>query len=165
MAEILDKAALKALSADTRQDIIKLLAKRPYTASELSKMLNKHVTTITEHLSVLEESGLIKKKESTNKWVYYTLADKGEKLLKPSYYSWVVVFALSAVFIFTGFLRMFSSQAGAPAMLKAAQSMEAAQNLGAAATQQTTGFDVVGTVLVIIGIIGFAYLAYKIRKR
>ena len=59
MAEILDKKMLKALSTETRQEIIKMLLKRPYTASELSKMLNRHVTTITEHLNILEKSGLI----------------------------------------------------------------------------------------------------------
>ena len=98
MAEVLDKTTLKALSTDTRQEILKLLAKRPYTASELSKILNKHVTTITEHLSVLEKSGVVKKKDSTNKWVYYALTDKGEKLFKP-YYSWVVLLSV-AVLVF-----------------------------------------------------------------
>lgn len=101
MAEVLDKTTLKALSTDTRQEILKLLAKRPYTASELSKILNKHVTTITEHLSVLEKSGVVKKKDSTNKWVYYALTDKGEKLFKP-YYSWVVLMSIAVLVFVVG---------------------------------------------------------------
>src|SRR3989338_10197142 len=108
MAEILDKQTIKALGADARQDIMKMLTKRPYTASELAKMTRKHVTTVSEHLEVLEKSGLVKKKDSTNKWVYYTLTDKGEHLFKPQFYSWVVVFSLSIVFIFVGMLRFFN---------------------------------------------------------
>ena len=61
MSEVIDKKILKALSVDARQDIIKKLSKRPYTASELSKLMNKHVTTVTEHLKNLEEAGLVKK--------------------------------------------------------------------------------------------------------
>src|SRR3989338_6416961 len=116
MAEILDKQTIKALGADARQDIMKMLTKRPYTASELAKMTRKHVTTVSEHLEVLEKSGLVKKKDSTNKWVYYTLTDKGEHLFKPQFYSWVVVFSLSIVFIFVGFLRIFNNSSIASTM-------------------------------------------------
>ena len=63
MSEVLDSKTLKALSSETRQEIIKYLSKRPYTASELSKITKKHVTTITEHLDTLEKSGLVQKKE------------------------------------------------------------------------------------------------------
>src|SRR3989338_10722328 len=96
-SEMLDKKLIKALNVDTRREIIKMLSRRPYTASELAKITNKHVTTITQHLSTLEQSGLIHKKESAHKWKYYELSDKGEKLFKTRYYSWVVVLSLSAI--------------------------------------------------------------------
>src|SRR3989344_2493345 len=101
MAEVIDRQTLKALSTDTRQEITRLLSKRPYTASELAKILNKHVTTITEHLYVLEKSGVVRRKESTNKWVYYTLTDKGEKFFKP-YYTWIIALSISAVAFVVG---------------------------------------------------------------
>src|SRR3989338_6641896 len=116
MSEILDRKTIKALGADARQDIMKLLTKRPHTASEIAKATGKHVTTITEHLTVLEQSDLVRKKDNTNKWVYYTLTDKGEHLFKPQFYSWVVVFSLSVVFIFVGMLRMFNTNTLAVAM-------------------------------------------------
>ncbi|MFH0948946.1 MAG: winged helix-turn-helix domain-containing protein [Candidatus Aenigmatarchaeota archaeon] len=100
MVETLDKETLKALSTDTRQEIIKLLSKRPYTASEISKHMAKHVTTIAEHLEVLEKSGLIKRKESENKWVYYELTGKGEKIFKPTYYTWIITISVVGVAIF-----------------------------------------------------------------
>jgi DNA-binding transcriptional ArsR family regulator len=108
MTEVLDNNTIKALAVEQRQKIMKLLAKRPYTASEIAKITSKHVTTITQHLDVLERSGLIKKKDSSNKWVYYTLSDRGERLFKPQFYSWVIVFSISIVLMSIGMLRLFS---------------------------------------------------------
>ncbi|MBI3190181.1 winged helix-turn-helix transcriptional regulator [archaeon] len=166
MAETLDKTALKALSADTRQSIIKMLLKRPYTASEISKILNKHVTTVAEHLNILESAGLIKKKDSTNKWIYYTLTEKGEKLFKPSYYSWIVVLSLSVVFVFTGFLRFFSSGASyytASTVQSEALVAKAADT--AAQVPTPSPIDIIAILLIVLGILGFAYLCYRVWKR
>lgn len=169
MSEILDKKTIKALSNDTRQEIVKMLAKRPHTASEISKTTRKHVTTITEHLEKLEQSDLVKKKDSTNKWVYYTLTDKGEHLFKPQFYSWVIVFSLSIVFIFVGFLRMFRFDAGAKMVADSAneQAPSAASQIANTTVSRAASppIDYVSYVLIVIGIIGLAYLAYrKYRK-
>jgi DNA-binding transcriptional ArsR family regulator len=102
MAEELDKGSIKALSAETRQEIVKLLKNRPYTASELSKKLGKHVTTVSEHLNTLEKSDIVFKKDTGNKWRYYDLTNKGQKLFKPQFYSWVLTLAISVVGIFFG---------------------------------------------------------------
>jgi DNA-binding transcriptional ArsR family regulator len=169
MTEVLDRQALKALSTDTRQAIIKMLLKRPYTASEISKLLNKHVTTVTEHLSILESSGLVKKKDSTNKWVYYTLTDKGEKLFKPSYYSWVVVLSLSAVFVFTGLLRLFSTGASYSAGYETGalrtQAVAAKASDTVATVPASIPTDMISIFLIILGLVGFAYLCCRAWKR
>ena len=165
--DVLDKRTIRALSADSRQTIMKMLAKRPYTASEIAKATGKHVTTMTEHLDTLESSGLIRKKDSTNKWVYYELTEKGEHLFKPKFYSWVVVLSLSVVFLFTGLLRLFEfdntkTQAApvlgsAPAMTSAAQrTTDAMQN-----TAYTVPLDYLAYLLVALGLIGFVYLVYR----
>ena len=168
MAEILDKQTIKALGADARQDIMKMLAKRPYTASELAKITHKHVTTVTEHLTVLEKSGLVKKKDSTNKWVYYTLSDKGEHLFKPQFYSWVIAFSLSVVMIFVGFLRMFRFETTANKMMdiagsemKAPAALNQIYNASTGQTLLAAPIDYVAYSLIVLGIIGFAYLAYR----
>src|SRR3989338_10327554 len=101
----LDKGTLKAISTETRQEILKMLSRRPYTASEIAKILGKHVTTISEHLSVLEKSGLAAKKDTKNKWLYYILTPKGEGIFKPQYYSWVIVLSVSILGLFTGINR------------------------------------------------------------
>jgi DNA-binding transcriptional ArsR family regulator len=168
MPEILDKETIKALGTDTRQDIMKILAKRPYTASEIAKITKKHVTTVTEHLNVLEKTGLVRKKESTNKWVYYELTDKGEHLFKPQFYSWVVAFCISAVLVFVGFIRIFrfeSSYMASPmareALKTTAGGAVAPMSESAAQIAQAAAVDYLGVGLIVLGIAGLSFLVYK----
>ena len=167
MQEVMDKSVLKALGADTRQSIVKLLSQRPYTATELSKLLGKHVTTIAEHLDVLEKSGIVTKKEGSNKWIYYILSDKGERLFKPRIYSWVVVLSLSAVAFAGGLYQMFSvfSASRASAMMRAAEKAEVVAGAEAAATE-TGSIEIsiiIGILLLILAMIGF-YIAWRKKK-
>ncbi len=173
MPEILDKDTIKALSTETRQEIMKMLAKRPYTASEIAKITRKHVTTVTEHLSVLEHTGLVKKKESTNKWVYYELTDKGEHLFKPGFYTFVVVLSVSLVLMFVGFLRIFNFQSFSRVAESAGQQISAPISEKAGQVTQdmilsapvATAMDYVGWGLIVLGIAGVLYLIYrKYRK-
>ncbi|MFC2142889.1 winged helix-turn-helix domain-containing protein [Candidatus Aenigmatarchaeota archaeon] len=140
MAETLDRDSLKALSTDTRQDIVKLLSKRPYTASELSKLLKKHVTTITEHLEILEKSGLIKRKDSKNKWIYYELSNKGEKIFKPTYYTWVITLSLALVIMV--FVSLFQAFGGG---IISGQTMAASQDMRT--TIESTNVDDINVVV------------------
>jgi DNA-binding transcriptional ArsR family regulator len=88
------KKLLKTLTVDTRTDILKSLQNRPMTASELSRKLNKHVTTVSEHLDVLKESNLVEKIERPGrKWIYYRLTKPGESIVHPQSYKWVFVLA------------------------------------------------------------------------
>jgi len=158
MAEIIDKNVLKALSNETRQEIIKLMTKRPYTASELSKKLNKHVTTITEHLTILEKAGLVRRKDSTNKWVYYCLSEKGEKLFKPKYYSWVITLCLSVIVLFAGIYNLFIG------FFSRYSAKEMTQSYMIRAETTQTGINInllLGIILIIAALIGFAYLIKK----
>ncbi len=173
MAEVLDKGTIKALSADARQQMMKLLAKRPYTASEISKLTGRHVTTITQHLVILEKASLVKKKPN-HKWVYYELPEKGERLFKPKFYSWVIVFSLSVVFMFVGVLRLFKIDSMGTSTEKFAQDMAggAAAPMMAAETAESVTrtaesvpIDYIAYGLIILGVIGLGYLLYrKYRK-
>lgn len=177
MPEVLDKDTIKALSTETRQEIMKMLAKRPHTASEISKITKKHVTTVTEHLDVLEKNGLVRKRESTNKWVYYELTDKGEHLFKPGFYTFVVVLSVSLVLMFVGVLRIFNFQSFSRVTQSAGQQISApmaekAQDIGQQIANNTyqaasviTAADYVGWGLIVLGIAGVLYLIYrKYRK-
>jgi DNA-binding transcriptional ArsR family regulator len=76
---------LKVLSSDTRLKILKELKERPTTVSFLSKTLNKHVTTVSEHLEKLKNAGLIERKQKEGgKFVFYNLTDKGKRVMEPT---------------------------------------------------------------------------------
>ena len=111
---------------------------------------------------MLEQSDLVRKKDNTNKWVYYTLTDKGEHLFKPQFYSWVVVFSLSVVFIFVGMLRMFNTNTLAVAMAEKSSDTL----LGASVTAPMVApIDYTGYLLIVLGLIGIAYLVYRKYKK
>ena len=101
----IDRKTLKALSADTRLDILKSLGKRRKTPSELSKELNLATSTIAEHLDKLEEAGLIKKEETGHKWIYYNLTEKGTALVKPKIpTNFVIILSVCILVVFIGFV-------------------------------------------------------------
>ena len=71
----------KFLFSKTKIEILKKLNERNYTVSELSKILGKSKSTISEHLNALYKMGLVDK-ESHSKWVYYKITTKGKKVLE-----------------------------------------------------------------------------------
>ncbi len=100
----LSRDLIKTISADTRSDILKALNKRQMTASELSRYLNKHVTTVHEHLGVLSSSKLVDKIERPGrKWIYYKLSKEGRKILHPESYKLVFVFTTLFFLIMSSF--------------------------------------------------------------
>jgi DNA-binding transcriptional ArsR family regulator len=101
----IDRKTLKALAGDTRLDILKSLSYRRKMPSELSKELNLAPSTIIEHLNKLEEANLVKREETGHKWIYYSLTDEGENLIKPSIpVQFVLVLSISLIVIFAGFV-------------------------------------------------------------
>lgn len=77
----IDVATLKALSADSRLKILKLLSGHRATGADISKRLGLSPSTVNEHLKKLESSGLITRIESGNKWIYYDVSEKGRALM------------------------------------------------------------------------------------
>jgi DNA-binding transcriptional ArsR family regulator len=74
---------LKVLSSDTRLKILNELKERPTTVSFLSKTLNKHVTTVSEHLGKLENAGLVERNQRNGgKFVFYNLTNKGKRIIE-----------------------------------------------------------------------------------
>ncbi len=94
----ISKDLLKSVSTDTRVDILKLLEQRSMTASEISRSLNKHVTTVSEHLEVLKKSNLVVRIDRPGKkWVYYKLSKDADKILHPqSYYRFALILSVIA---------------------------------------------------------------------
>jgi ArsR family transcriptional regulator len=77
----LDKETIRALASETRVDILKKLYSEHMTFKKLCDELNLPKSTVHENLTVLVESGLVRKKNIDNKWVYYGLTEEGREIL------------------------------------------------------------------------------------
>ncbi|WP_130869654.1 autorepressor SdpR family transcription factor [Intestinimonas massiliensis (ex Afouda et al. 2020)] len=62
----------KALSDPTRREILRLLRNRAKTAGEIGAHFDMTAATISHHLSVLREAGLISD-QRRGKYIYYEL--------------------------------------------------------------------------------------------
>jgi len=112
---------LKILSSDTRLRILNELKDRPTTMSFLSKTLNKHVTTVSEHLEKLENAGLVERNQrSGGKFVFYNLTNKGKRIIEPTLNIKLVLSgAIISILLFcVGFLYLNQSMVAENALQK-----------------------------------------------
>ncbi len=99
----IDGQTIKALSADTRRKILKLLSGHRATGADISRMLGLSPSTVNEHLKKLEASGLVRRIETGHKWVYYEPSEKGHALTTPRSQPLQFVLVLSiGVLLFLG---------------------------------------------------------------
>ena len=76
---------------------------------DISNKTNLNKATLHEHLSKLNEAGLVKKNEREgHKWVYYKLTWKGECLLHPENTRIVVLFTATFITLFVGIVQLVS---------------------------------------------------------
>ena len=66
----------KALGDKNRLRIVKMLQLKPLCVCEITSVLNLATSTVSKHLSILREAGLIKDKKD-GKWVDYYLSNNG----------------------------------------------------------------------------------------
>lgn len=97
---VLDRESIKALSSDTRTEILKYLGQRRMTLSEISERLGMSLSSVKEHLDNLVSSGLIEKMDEGRKWKYYKLTGKGRNIVSPVDMRVSIVLVISAVAIF-----------------------------------------------------------------
>jgi DNA-binding transcriptional ArsR family regulator len=80
---VLNEKSFKALSADSRVNILKSLVDRRRTLTELSQKLNLGSSTVKEHCDILIAAELIRLVDEGRKWKYYELTKKGKQIIKP----------------------------------------------------------------------------------
>ncbi len=84
MSEItLSSEEFRALSSETRTDLLKLLKNRKHTLSEFSKKTGLAAPTVKQHLETLCRAGLIEQVDEGRKWKYYSLTRKGSEIIEP----------------------------------------------------------------------------------
>lgn len=154
-----DRQTIRALSADTRITILKRLAERKKMPAELSKELELAPSTVVEHLQKLEHAGLVQKRETGHKWVYYEITRKGRDLTAGPQIpvNMIIALVLGIALTFAGVMNLYtgeplagaSAPAGAPfdkgneivagSAPTAAINNGSVQEQGNAQTAQTTG--------------------------
>lgn len=182
----IDRETIKALSSDTRIEILKALSQRRYTISELSRKLGIAVPTVFEHIKKLENAELVVRKETGHKWIYYEITEKGRSIIKPKKPVYVILsLFIGVAFSVAGTFKLFriaKSGAGEAALgeramvaeealkaqPKAPQAPQALQEHAIEAGKTIFGMSEKNfyTILVIVGIILIlASMAYLMRKR
>lgn len=74
--------ALKAAADSNRLRILRALGQGSYNVAELTEILGAAQSTVSKHLRVLAEAGLVRVRRAGT-WAYYSLAGTGEKDLAP----------------------------------------------------------------------------------
>ncbi|MEM5804250.1 MAG: winged helix-turn-helix domain-containing protein [Candidatus Aenigmatarchaeota archaeon] len=168
----IDKRTIKVLSSDTRVDILKSLIERRKMPSELSKEMGMAASTIVEHLRQLESAGLVEKRRTGRKWIYYELTRQGRSLVKPQFpVQFNVLLTLGVIFMFAG-ITFFMSFA-LPAQLGAMRETSGYEGVAqapmisekAAPSYQFLIDAVLQWLWLIIFLIGFAMLAIALIIR
>jgi len=86
MTEVINK--MKALGDSNRFRISMMLLKRPMCVCELLEILDIAGGTLSNHLKILKNSGLINQRKE-GKWIEYYVSDKDAELLLSSIESYI----------------------------------------------------------------------------
>lgn len=128
MGEVsLTTTEFRALSSESRTGILKMLAERNYTLSELSAKTGMAAPTVKQHASILVESGLIELRDEGRKWKYYALTRKGKEILnagKPQQTNVLIILSTTAMVAALG-LALLSSNLGIYSTASAPQGIDA----------------------------------------
>jgi|GEM_PF-762516 len=174
----IDRATIKALSAETRLKILKTLAKQKKMPSELSREIGISPSTVVGHLQNLESAGLVMRVETGHKWVYYTPTDKGRYLIQPRVPLQLALTLVVGVLVsLFGFLKYYLENISAgvqqsAASAKIAEPLEtvpqaagsASDSVMSTAMQAPPDFSWVYVLLIILGIAIAAFAIYKIKR-
>lgn len=172
---VLDKDVFKALSVESRLNILKLLTSRNHTLTEIAKELDYSNSTIKEHLIVMEKAGLVKQLDSGHKWKYYKLTFKGRNVIQPREVKVFFAFVISTLTALTSTFYMLKSLIGKTTenAVIVAESFDAApmaaKMMVAPIAQESTPCIITQnppvTILVIAVLIAVFTLGYLIKKR
>ena len=170
----IDHATIKAVSAESRKNLLKSLKARKKMPSELSKETGLSPSTIVGHLQSLQTAGLIRRVETGHKWVYYELTDKGSNIVQPKVpMQFALALLLGVAMTAFGFLRYLSIGSLSGSVQKSAAS-EAIQSVGSgAAPMADTGISAVSgappdwqyVLMMIAGLVIITLGAYKLLKK
>ncbi len=103
---VLDKKTFRALSSDTRINILKALKSKRMNVSEISRELGINKSAVLNHLNKMGEADLVHRVESENQFVYYELTEKGKRILK-SELRVKIILSIAAVSFLLGGIQIY----------------------------------------------------------
>lgn len=168
----IDRATIKAVSAESRKNLLKSLKARKKMPSELSKETGLSPSTVVGHLQSLQTAGLIRRVETGHKWVYYELTDKGSNIVHPKVpMQFALTLLLGIAITAFGFLKYLSFGPLYGSMQKSAAS-ESVQDVtsapmadAGAGVMRAAPPDWQYVLIIIVGIAIIALGAYKLLKK
>lgn len=153
---ILTRDIFRVLASATRIIILKRLAQKRMTTSELSRELDITKSTVHEHLTLMTKVGLVIPGPEDHRWRYYEITEKGRHLLEPDI-SIKIVLVLS----FSGFVMITGSVAAF--MVYCSSSVQAGSSPLSQGGDHTMMFFGIGMILLVIGL-GIGLQAYRVRS-
>ncbi len=165
----IDKQTIKALSADARIRILKILHKSRRIAADISKEIGLAPSTVNEHLKVMEASGLVRKNDTGHKWIYYDITEKGKNLIAPKMpISIILTLSIGIVFAFFGAANFFAENV----FYQGSGMVQSAMEKSAEITEQVTGsaaavpaINWLSLTLVAVGIVMIVFSFIKLKRK
>jgi DNA-binding transcriptional ArsR family regulator len=78
---ILNPSTFRLLASRTRVEMLRMLASRPHTPTELAKALGVTEQTAQYHLRKLAHAGFVERREDERIWAYHQLTLQGRELV------------------------------------------------------------------------------------
>ncbi|MFA5862565.1 MAG: winged helix-turn-helix domain-containing protein [Candidatus Thermoplasmatota archaeon] len=89
--------AVRTLATGPRLRMLRLIAQRPLTLSDLSKLFPYPKSTLHTHLIALLDLGFVTRRTDERVWVYYVATEKGTAICQSSHPRIVILLAASLV--------------------------------------------------------------------
>lgn len=157
----LNRKAFKALSSETRINILKSLEERRKTLTELAKDLDMKPSSMKEQLNKLRKVDLIELKDKGRKWKYYEITRKGEKILNPYESKVMIILSTTLIAALTSTYFSFENLFSVSKVMGASESM-GVMNTDKAA--QSLPFLEISLSIVFFLIAGIS-IGYILRKK
>ncbi len=164
----MDRKTIKALASDTRVNILKALAERRKMPAELSREFSLAASTVVEHLKFLEEAGLVEKKHTGHKWIYYELTSKGRNIAAPKFpVNMILILSIGIILSIFSFSNIFVAQGPAFAASKEISGVAASApaDLAKTAVSMPAETNWIFAVLFVFGLILVIFGVWKFFKK
>ncbi|MBI5051617.1 winged helix-turn-helix transcriptional regulator [Candidatus Micrarchaeota archaeon] len=155
---IVTKEMLKAISTESRLELLRSLKERQKTQTELATELKLSPPTVLEHIQQLEKAGLVElvKEDKERKWKYYQLTKPGRKLIEKKPLNILLLLTASSLAIFGGLI-LFRPAQEVPLEAKTL----AAESAPVMSSASFSTFDI---AIIIFGLITLALLCAHLFK-